>query len=233
MQNVASFTVKDMPVDERPRERMVAVGAQALSAQELLALILGRGIAGESVMVTAQKLLNLFGSLDGVMKASLADLMKVRGLGQAKSTQLLACVEIARRLSIAELDRLQNKEQVLTAGDIFRIAKLKILDHSKEHLVVLCFDIRQRLIATEIVSVGILDANLVHPREVFTCALKHHAAAIVIAHNHPSGDPMPSTEDFAVTERIKEAGVLLGIFLLDHVVVGDAGFVSLMELGVL
>lgn len=229
--NGASFTVRDMPIDERPRERMMALGPQVLNAQELLALILGRGIAGESVMTTSQKLLTQFGSLDGVMNASLADLMKVRGLGKAKSTQLLACLEIARRLSVAELSRLQSKEQVLGAEDIFRLVKVKIVDFSKEHLVLLCFDVRQRLIATEIVSVGILDANLVHPREIFTCALKHHAASIVIAHNHPSGDPMPSAEDFEVTSRIKDAGKMLGIYLLDHVVVGDSTYTSFLELG--
>lgn len=223
------LTVRDLPSAERPRERMIAMGSHSLSSQELLALVLGRGIKGESVMLTANKLLSHFGSLEGVMKASLADLQAIRGLGIAKSTQLSACLEIAKRISAAEIARIQQRVEVLTAEDVFLLVKAKIPDFSKEHLVVLSFDVRQKLLASDIVSIGILDANIVHPREIFSCAIKHHAASIIIAHNHPSGDPTPSDEDYRVTERIHEAGKILGITLLDHVVVGDAGYFSLMS----
>ncbi|GIW59759.1 MAG: UPF0758 protein [Patescibacteria group bacterium] len=219
-------TVQNLPKEERPRERMVRYGASALSAQELLALIMGSGIPGESVLLTAQKLLSKFGSLEGVVSASLAELQTVRGLGIAKATQLKACLEIGKRISIAELNRLMNKPQVLTAEDVAKIVRGVIEDFSKEHLVVLCFDVRQRLVGQEVVSVGILDANLVHPREIFACALKYRAASIILAHNHPSGDAAPSEEDRIVTRRLHEAAKVMGIALLDHVVVTKTSMCS-------
>lgn len=225
------ITVKDLLPEERPRERLLSHGAQALSSQELLALLLSKGVKGESVLVTAQGLLSKFGSLEDVMKASVHELLAIRGLGVAKVTQLAACLEIARRISAAEVLRLVSQKQITTAEEVYYVVKSKLQDEHKEHLFVLCFDVRQRLLGIEVVSVGILDANIVHPREVFTCALKYHAASIILAHNHPSGDPQPSDEDFRVTERICEGGKLLGISVMDHVVVGAGCWVSLMERG--
>lgn len=138
-------------------------------------------------------------------------------------------MEIGKRISVAELNRLMAKPQVLTAEDVAKIARGVIEDFSKEHLVVLCFDVRQRIVGQEVVSVGILDANLVHPREVFACALKYRAACIILAHNHPSEDATPSEEDRLVTRRLQEAAKVMGIALLDHVIVTKTSLCSVED----
>jgi DNA repair protein RadC len=224
------FTVHDLPVQERPRERMVAVGAESLSAQELLALVLGRGIQGESVLVTAQKLLTQFGSLESILQASLADLQKVRGLGIAKSTQLKACLEIARRVSAVQVD---NKQAVMNPADVYALVKAKISQESKEHFVVLSFDVRNRFLGLDVIAIGILNASVVHPRELFESAIRRHAAHVMVSHNHPSGVCDPSDEDIEMTNRLVEAGKIMGISVVDHVIVSKNSFYSFAENGLI
>jgi DNA repair protein RadC len=222
------LTVHDLPKAERPRERMVSVGPAGLSAHELLALVLGNGVQGENVLVTAQKLLVEFGSLEGVLNASLQDLQRMRGMGVAKSTQLKACLEIARRVSVT---RIEDTVVVMRPDDVYKLVRAQIVEESKEHFVVLSFDVRNRFIGMDVIAVGTLSGSLIHPREVFEAGIKRHAARIAVAHNHPSGDCTPSDEDHEVTKKLVEAGKIMGITLVDHVVVCKDRYYSFADEG--
>ncbi|PIP17882.1 MAG: hypothetical protein COX43_01835 [Parcubacteria group bacterium CG23_combo_of_CG06-09_8_20_14_all_35_9] len=225
-----SFTLHDLPQSERPRERLKKMGVEVLSAQELLSLILGRGVRGESVSMTAQKLLSHFGSLEGIMNASLEDLQSIKGLGLAKASQLKACFEVARRIfTKSEIDEKSEQREITSAEEVFNLVKSKISNYSKEHLVVLSFDSRNKFLGMDTVSVGTLTANLIHPRETFDVAIHHHAAYIIVSHNHPSDDPEPSEDDLEITKRLIEAGKILGIEVKDHVIITKDGFFSFKE----
>ncbi len=219
-----SFTVRDLPPDERPRERLLHRGAESLSAQEILAVILGRGVKGESVMVTAQKLLSKFGSLRGIADSSVEELSRVNGIGPAKAAQLKAAFDLSRRL--ADGPR-QDRAPVKSPEDVVAVLAGTLKGKKKEHFLVLLLDTRNRLIRVSPVSVGTLDSSIVHPREVFKEAISASAASVIFVHNHPSGDPEPSPDDIELTRRLVEAGRLLGILVLDHVIVGDGAFLSL------
>lgn len=222
-----SFTMHDLPKSERPRERLEKFGQEALSAQELLALILGRGIKGESVSMTAQKLLSSFGSLEGVMNASLEDLKSIKGVGLAKAAQLKACFEVARRLwTKTEIDEETKAKEITSAKNAYELVKSKIVNYKKEHFVVISLDIRNKFLGMDTISIGTLNANLVHPREVFDAVIRRHAAQIIIAHNHPSDDPEPSEDDLMITKRLVESGKILGIEVTDHVIITKTGFFS-------
>ncbi|MDP2641594.1 MAG: DNA repair protein RadC [Candidatus Yanofskybacteria bacterium] len=232
-----SFTVRDLPAAERPRERLEKYGAESLSAQELLALILGRGVRGESVMVTAQMLLSEFGSLEGVMDASLQDLKKLNGIGIAKAGQIKACLEIARRVQ-AQRDAVhevlaKGKGRVTSPREVHSVVQSRLREYSKEHFFVLSFDTRNKLLGMDTVSVGTLNASLVHPREAFECAIRRHADHIIVVHNHPSEELEPSNEDLEVTKRLSAGGRLLGIELADHVIVTRDRYKSFKEHGLL
>ena len=225
-----SLTVRDLPPSERPRERLARLGAEALSEQELLACILGRGIAGESVLVSARRLLAAFGSLRGIAEASVEQLAGVHGIGPAKAVQLKAAVELSRRLALASDGRPQVVDSLDAAAALLRP---HLLDKKKEHFVALLLDNRHRLIRLSPIAVGSLSATLVHPRELFKEAIAASAAAVIVAHNHPSGDPAPSEHDAQLTARLVEAGELIGIEVLDHLIVGVDGVVSLRAQGLL
>jgi DNA repair protein RadC len=220
-----SFTVHDLPRSERPRERLLKLGSEALSAQEILALILGRGIRGESVMVTSQKLLIRFGSLKGVADASVEELTQTKGIGPAKAAQIKAALELSKRL---EADAAEKPKSVLKSpDDVAAEVRSRLKGKKKEHFLVLCLDTRNRLINCKPVSVGSLDTSIVHPREVFKEAVSSCAASVIFAHNHPSGDPEPSKEDVELTKRLARAGEIMGIEVLDHIIVCDKSHVSL------
>ena len=231
-----SFTVHDLPLDERPRERMVREGADKISAQELLAVLLGRGVAGQSVMNIARDLMKQFKTLEAIVNASLEDLQQIKGLGPAKALQLKASLEIARRVIKVERKKERkknNSEAVAMANQIAEIVRKKMRDWNREHFFVISFDNRNRVASTDPVTVGTLNSSLVHPRETFEIAISHHAASIAVAHNHPSGDPHTSEADFAVTQRLAEAGTLMGIGLLDHVIVTKTDHFSFRTEGLL
>jgi DNA repair protein RadC len=220
-----SFTVRDLPRDERPRERLLKLGSEALSAQEILALILGRGIRGESGMMTSQKLLSRFGSLKGVADASVEELTQTRGIGSAKAAQIKAALELSRRL---ESDTGERANPILKSPeDVVAVARGQLKGKKKEHFLVLCLDTRNRLINHKLVSMGSLDTSIVHPREAFKEAVSSCAASVIFAHNHPSGDPEPSKEDIELTKRLVKAGEIIGIEVLDHIIVCDRGYLSL------
>ncbi len=220
-----SFTVHDLPPGERPRERLLKLGSEALSAQEILALILGRGIKGQSVMMASQKLVSRFGNLKGVANASVEELMQTKGIGPAKATQIKAALEFSRRL---EADACEKPERILKSPELVAAeVRSQLKGKKKEHFLVLCVDTRNRLMDRKLVSMGSLDTSIVHPREVFKEAISACAASVIFAHNHPSGDPEPSKEDVELTKRLCKAGEILGIDVLDHIIVCDKSYVSL------
>ncbi|OGO24571.1 MAG: hypothetical protein A2Z28_07150 [Chloroflexi bacterium RBG_16_51_9] len=226
----SSFTIHDLPVSERPRERLQKFGAEALSTQEILALILGRGIAGESVTVTAQRLLSQFGNIKGIGGASLEELTQVKGIGLAKASQIKAALELANRLETsAEPDK--NLPVVKTPDEVVNLIKGRLKDKKKEHFLAILLDTRSQLIKVAPISVGSLDSSIVHPREVFKEALSASAASVIFVHNHPSGDPAPSADDIKLTKRLVQAGEIMGIEVLDHVIIGNKRFLSLKREG--
>ena len=217
-----SFTIHDLPKEERPRERLVKFGEQALSAQELLQLILGRGVVGESVAVTAQKLLAQFGSLQKLSEASIEELSSIKGIGLAKAAQIKAAFEISRRLS-TQAPTYKSKE-LTDPEKVYRLVKSKLNDYHKEHFYIIALNSRNYSIAE--VSVGSLNESVVHPREVFAEAIKSKAASVILVHNHPSGDPEPSQDDLEITQRLLEVGKIIGIEIIDHLIISQQSYFS-------
>ncbi len=214
--------IKDMPKIERPRERLEKYGPERLSNSELLAILLRTGGKGVNVVELSSKILKKF-SGNGISRAHVKELKNTFGLGSAKACEIVACFELGRRL-------LQNKQSVLLLSpeDVWKELK-DIRDNKKEHFVIFFLDARNQEIKREIISVGSLNANLVHPREVFEPAIRHLAAQVIVAHNHPSGDPSPSEDDLAITKRLTESGKILGIEILDHIIIAKDGFLSFKE----
>ncbi|MDZ7587262.1 MAG: DNA repair protein RadC [Patescibacteria group bacterium] len=214
--------IKDLPKIDRPREKLEKYGPERLSNSELLAILLRSGSEGINVVELANKILKKFSSY-GLSKATVTELKNTFGLGIAKACEIIACFELGRRL-------LQNKQSalLLSAQDVWDQLK-DIRDNKKEHFVVFFLDARNQEIKREIISIGTLNANLVHPREVFEPAVRYLAAQVTVAHNHPTGDPSPSKEDLEITIKLVNAGKLLGIELKDHVIVSKTNFFSFME----
>lgn len=215
-----------IPQEERPRERLLHHGPEGLSTAELIAIILGSGTRGKPVLHLAQELLSHFGSLTKLADASIEELCQFKGLGQAKAIQLKAAFSVGVKLSKQPLMPRYRIDSPLHA---YHLLKEELENEKQERVVVLMQDIRGYLIGCETVSLGTLNQVLIHPREVFYPAIRRKAAAVILAHNHPSGDPTPSEQDFAATQSILEAGRMLDIALHDHLVIGREGFVSIRE----
>jgi DNA repair protein RadC len=213
-----------------PRERLGALGAESLSDAELVALLLRTGGGGRDVLSLAASVLRESGGLGSMATLEVAELSRMPGIGPAKSAALVAALEIGRRVASR---RLRAGDPVRGPADVFRHFHARVRQARHERFFVLLLDGRHRLLREVVISQGTLTASLVHPREVFRPALREAAAALVLVHNHPSGDPTPSTEDREITMRLFEAGTLIGVPVLDHVVVAERGWSSLCELGAL
>jgi len=226
----SSFTVRDLPRQERPRERLQKFGPEALSAQELLALIIGRGIPKKSVMSIAQELLVRFGNVRAISQATIEELSQIKGIGLAKAAQIKACFELGKR---EELEPELKNFNIKDPESVVKAIRASIKDKAKEHFKLILLNPRNKIIGISTISIGTLNASLVHPREVFKDAIMHTAASVVLAHNHPSGDPEPSEDDLTITKRLIEAGKILGIEVLDHIVIGKERFKSFKEEGLI
>jgi DNA repair protein RadC len=228
MKDDKSFTVRDLPKPERPRERLRAFGPEALSAPELLALVIGRGIPGKSVLSIAQELVVRFGSIRGISEATMEELSAVKGIGPARAAQIKGCFELGRRQDLPGSPEdlgydIRNPESVV------KVIRGRIKDKAKEHFMLISLSTRNKIIGIHKVSVGTLNASLVHPREVFSEAIRRSASSVVLAHNHPSDDCEPSEEDLKITRRLVEAGKILGIEVLDHIVISSRSHLSFKE----
>ncbi|MFN2270177.1 MAG: RadC family protein [Anaerolineae bacterium] len=221
-------TIKDLPVDERPRERLARAGEGALSTAELLAIILRTGLGGENVLAMATRLISKYNGLPGLARASFAELQAEKGLGKAKTAQIKAALELGRRMLLTSPE---DRFAVRSPADVAQLLMAEMAHLEQEHFRVLYLDTRNRLMGSETVYVGSLNASHIRVGEIFRDAVKRNCAAIIVVHNHPSGDPTPSPEDVAVTRQLVEAGKLLDIELLDHLIIGQQRFVSLRERG--
>ena len=220
--------IRDMPQNLRPRERLVQAGESALSTSELLAIILRTGTDGENVLSMATRLLSRFGGLPGLARASFAELEEQRGIGPAKSAQLKAALELGRRMLLATPE---DRPVVRSPTDVAQLLIAQMGHLDQEHFRVVFLDTRNRVLGSETVYIGSLNASYIRVAEAFRGAVRRNCAAVIVAHNHPSGDPTPSPEDVAVTRQLVDAGRLLDIEVLDHLVVGLQRFVSLRERG--
>ncbi|GIP16919.1 UPF0758 protein [Paenibacillus montaniterrae] len=223
-------TLRQLPHSQRPRERMITYGADALSHAELLAILLRTGTKNQSAVQLSAQLLQQCGSLRELVDMSLDELTAIKGIGQAKALQLLAGIELGKRVARSSLGDVVTVRSPYDAA-MYVMEELRYL--KKEHFICLFLNTKNHIVGKETLSMGTLNASLVHPREVFRAAIRSSSASIICIHNHPSGDPSPSPEDIQITKRLAEAGSLLGIEILDHLIIGDGTFVSLKEQGYL
>lgn len=221
-------TMKDVPRQDRPRERLAKLGASHVSNQELIAILLGTGTREESVQELAQRVLMHFEGISLLRDCTLEELVAIKGIGIVKAVVMLAAIELGKRMSQLKPEeryRIRSPED----GAQFVMEEMRLLN--QEHFVCLFLNTKNQVIHRQTVFIGSLNASIVHPREVFREAVKRSAASIICCHNHPSGDPSPSQEDIHVTKRLAECGKIIGIELLDHLVIGNHKFVSLKEKG--
>ncbi len=222
------WIIADMPPEMRPREKMEALGAERLSDGELLAILLRTGSQRESAISLADRILAQPKGLNFLAEASIEDLAAIHGIGLAKASQVKAAVELGRRVALKSKG---VKPVIKTPEDVAELLMEQMRHLDREHFVALLLDTKNQVLYQETISVGSLNASIVHPRELFKQAIKKSAAAVILVHNHPSGDPNPSAEDLAITIRLVEVGELLGISVLDHIIIGDQKHYSLKREG--
>ncbi len=224
--------IKDWPAEERPREKLLQHGAEQLSNAELLALILRTGDAssGRTAVDQARSLLGRFGSLRELAQAGTAELCELPGIGPAKAAEIQAVFQLARRFAARGL---QPGVRYTSSADAFSHFHPRLRDYRREVFLALLLDSKNRLLREVQVSEGSLNASIVHPREVFVPVVRESAAAVLFIHNHPSGDPTPSSEDIALTTRLKQAGELMGVRVLDHIIIGDGRYHSFADQGMM
>ncbi len=224
------MSIKDWPVDERPRERLFEKGATSLSDAELLAILLISGSPrnGLSALDCARVLLNRYTTLRNIIKLSCHELCQIPGIGPGKASRIIAAMEIARRA-------IHHKKEMGSSfhfsHDVFQRYSIRLRDEKQEIFTVILLDSKNRLLKEEMISQGSLNHSCVHPREVFRPAIRESAASVIFVHNHPSGDPEPSKEDMALTKQLVNAGALLGIHVLDHIIVGEGVYYSFCDQG--
>ncbi len=221
-----NLRITDMPVDEKPRERLAKYTSKALSNSELMAIILGIGTKKKNAVDLSKEILSKY-NLRKLSQANVASLSKINGIGFAKACQIVACFELGRRLAGFNSE---EKQIISCAKDVFNVLNPKLRELKQEHFVGLFLDTKKKLIKDETIFIGSLDSTLLHPREILKIAIMESAAAIIVAHNHPTGDPTPSDEDITITRQLSNACKEMAIPLLDHIVIGYDKYVSIREI---
>lgn len=222
------YTIQHLPETERPRERLHRLGPEALSTVELIAIILGSGSKTMPVLRLAEEIMIHFNSLQRLSEASVEELCEIKGLGLVKATQLKSALSLGLR---ASKQTSTVKYRIENPTHAYHLIKDEFVNEKREVILAILQNVKGDLICHQIVAIGTLSKSLVHPREIFYPAIRHKAASLILAHNHPSGDPTPSKEDIQITKLLIEVGTLIGIPLNDHLIVGDQHFVSLRQLG--
>jgi DNA repair protein RadC len=220
------LTIKEMPAMERPREKALQYGVESLSDSELLAILIGNGSKGQNAISLAARILSTVGDIRQLSLRTIHELKAIPGIGTVKAIEIKACLEIARRFQQVIL---RPGEILNGSQQVFSYYHEKLRDQKKEKFFSLMLDCKHRLIREELISIGSLNLSIVHPREVFAPAIRESAESILLLHNHPSGDPLPSKEDIYVTKRLIEVGHLVGIEILDHIIIGNGCYVSFLE----
>ena len=224
------LTMKNMPLEERPRERLLSLGAEKVSNAELLAIILGTGSLKESALDLAQRILARAGELRELPYLCVEELMEIKGIGPVKAVQVKASLELGRRMVVAS--RGYNVD-ITSPVDVFNYMMEEMRYLEQEEFRIILLNIKNKVIGAETVFRGSLNSSIVHPREIFRLALRKSAASLILLHNHPSGDPTPSNEDINVTRRMVEAGEIMGVNILDHIIMGEGRFLSFREKGLI
>jgi DNA repair protein RadC len=222
------YSIQHLPEEERPRERLVRSGAESLSTAELIAIVLGSGSKSKPILQLAHEIVARFGGLRQLAEATLSELMEIKGIGMAKAIQLQAALNLGMRASRHVMTPKYRIEHPLHA---YYLLKDEMEHEKRELFVVILQDIKGYVICHEVISIGSLSQTLVHPREVFYPAIRHKAASLIVAHNHPSGDPTPSQQDFELTQNLVEVSILMNIPLHDHIIIGQQQYVSLRQQG--
>ena len=228
VQPLLNMKIHDVHEADRPRERLIRQGARSLSNQELIAILLGTGTKRESVLTVANRVLINFEKLHNLKHATLEEMTEIKGIGEAKAVLLLAAIELGRRLASKDLE---ERFTIRSPEDAATFLMQDMTSLQQEHFVCLFLNVKNQVLHKQTIFVGSLNASIVHPREIFREAVKRSAASIICSHNHPSGIPTPSPEDIDVTTRLYEAGKIVGVDLLDHVIIGDHQFISMKEKG--
>lgn len=222
---MSNFRIKDIPHDERPRERLIKFGPESLSNAELLAILLRTGTKDSSAINLAQNIISKNG-LDFLSNCTIEELSSIKGVGLAKAAQIKAAIELGKRLRGL---RNSNKIKITSPRDVFNLIGEDMRYLKKEFLRVVFLNTKNIVIDIKDISIGSLNSSIVHPREVYNEAIRRSSSSIIICHNHPSGDPEPSMEDINITKRLFEVGKIVGIELLDHIIIGDGCYISLKE----
>ena len=218
--------IKDLPSQNRPRERFIKNGPEALSDAELFAIILRTGSRGENVIEMSNRLINEYG-LENLFDCSLKELQMINGIGPSKAMQILAISELGKRYN----DSKRPIKKISSAKDVYDYFKTILENQNQENFYILMLNTQNHIIKKEFITKGVLDSSIIHPREIFKPAIKNSTSKIILVHNHPSGNPNPSSEDLEVTKQLIEAGKLIDIKILDHVIIGNGGWWSFVEDG--
>ncbi len=219
--------VKDLPLDDRPREKLLLRGAQNLTDAELIAILLRTGNKGKSVVQVAQELINDYGNLAVLSSRTASCLTRTKGIGNDKAATLLAAFELSRRIQIQS--KWFSEKKITSPQDVADIFIPLLRDELREHFCVVCLNSANKIIRYEVISVGNLNSSVVHPREIFKAAIDNNSASIILIHNHPSGNPDPSSEDISITKKVVESGKIMDIPVFDHIIIAGNEFTSFVE----
>ena len=216
-------SIKDFDLEDRPRERLISKGADSLSDEELLAIIIGTGTRDKNVIELSREILETF-SYENLSDIEVSELIKIKGIKSAKASSIVASLRFGQRIAQKTIEKKITK--ISSSEDIYNYLKNELADKKNEYFYAILLDTKNVIISKEVISIGTLDASLVHPREAFKPAVKKSAKSIIFVHNHPSGDFSPSNDDFKTTQRLVEAGDILDIKVLDHIIIGKYGYYS-------